>query len=50
MPEFPEIHRDLLEAPVAVLSTVGRDGFPQVTATWFLFDQEDGALKLWPIT
>ena len=28
-----------------ILSTVGRDGYPQVTALWFLLD-EDGALKL----
>jgi PPOX class probable F420-dependent enzyme len=47
MPDFPEVHRDLLDAPVAILSTQGRDGFPQVTATWFLHDPEDGALKLW---
>jgi PPOX class probable F420-dependent enzyme len=47
MPDFPEAHRDLLSAPVATLSTLGRDGFPQVTATWFVFDPEDGALKLW---
>src|SRR5947209_5752655 len=26
MPEFPEAHRDLLDAPVAILSTQGRDG------------------------
>lgn len=42
---FPESHRDLLQTDVGVLSTVGRDGYPQVTATWFLLD-EDGALKL----
>jgi PPOX class probable F420-dependent enzyme len=47
MPDFPEVHRDLLDAPVGILSTQGRDGFPQVTATWFLYDREDGALKLW---
>jgi PPOX class probable F420-dependent enzyme len=47
MADFPEAHRDLLEAPVAILSTNGRDGFPQVTATWFLYDAEDNALKLW---
>jgi PPOX class probable F420-dependent enzyme len=41
----PESHRDLLQADVAMLATVGRDGFPQVTALWFLLD-EDGALKL----
>ena len=32
MPEFPDAHRDLLDAPVAILSTNGRDGYPQVTA------------------
>jgi PPOX class probable F420-dependent enzyme len=42
---IPESHRDLLSAPVAVLATVGQDGYPQVTAAWFLFD-EDGLLKL----
>src|SRR4051812_7577633 len=47
MPDFPEAHRDLLDAPVAILSTNGRDGWPQVTATWFLHDAEDGTLKLW---
>jgi PPOX class probable F420-dependent enzyme len=47
MPEFPEAHRDLLDAPVAILATFGQDGFPQVTAAWFLLDPEDGALKLW---
>jgi PPOX class probable F420-dependent enzyme len=47
MPDFPEAHRDLLDAPVAILSTQGADGFPQVTATWFVFDRDDGELKLW---
>ena len=42
---LPESHRDLLQADVAMLATVGRDGFPQVTALWFLLD-EDGELKL----
>ncbi len=40
---FPESHTDLLDAQVASLATVGADGFPQVTATWFLF--EDGRIK-----
>ena len=47
MPDFPDAHRDLLSAPVAILSTLGRDGFPQVTATWFVYDPDDGLLKLW---
>jgi PPOX class probable F420-dependent enzyme len=35
----------LLQSDVAVLATVGRDGYPQVTAVWFLLD-DDGDLKL----
>jgi PPOX class probable F420-dependent enzyme len=45
MTSFPESHRDLLAADVAVLATIGPDGYPQVTATWFLLD-DDGVLKL----
>lgn len=42
---FPDSHQDLLTAEVAVLATHGHDGYPQVTALWFLQD-EDGILKL----
>src|SRR4051812_30538648 len=42
---IPESHKDLLTAPVAVLATNGQDGYPQVTALWFLYD-DDGQLKL----
>lgn len=45
MTPFPETHRDLLQADVAILATIGRDGYPQVTALWFLFDEDD-TLKL----
>ena len=41
MTEFPESHRDLLQADVASLATIGRDGYPQVTALWFLLDDDD---------
>ena len=44
MINFPESHQDLLKAEVAMLATIGHDGYPQVTAIWFLFD--DGTLKL----
>ena len=44
MTQFPESHRDLLDAQFASLATIGRDGFPQVTEIWFLHD--DGELKL----
>jgi PPOX class probable F420-dependent enzyme len=44
--EFPATHRDLLEAPaVGALATVGPDGRPQVTAVWYLLD-DDGLLKV----
>ena len=45
MTAFPESHKDLLSAPVAVLGTNGADGFPQVSALWFLYD-DDGLLRL----
>jgi PPOX class probable F420-dependent enzyme len=45
MTAFPESHQDLLKADVAMLATIGQDGYPQVTALWFLFD-DDGTLKL----
>ena len=44
MATFPESHQDLLKADVATLATLGPDGYPQVTALWFLFD--DDTLKL----
>lgn len=44
MTDFPESHRDLLDAQFATLATLGRDGIPQLTEVWFL--HEDGELKL----
>ncbi len=44
MTSFPESHQDLLQSDVAILSTIGQDGYPQVSALWFLFD--DGTIKL----
>jgi len=38
MDTVPESHRDLLDANVAVLATVGPEGRPQVSALWFLAD------------
>ena len=37
----PKTHQDLLDANVAMLATIGQDGYPQVTALWFLFDDDD---------
>ena len=41
---LPESHRDLLEAKVATLATLGADGYPQVSEVWFL--AEDGTVRL----
>ena len=46
MTSFPESHQDLLKADVGTLTTNGADGYPQVSATWFLYDEEDGLIKL----
>jgi PPOX class probable F420-dependent enzyme len=45
MPTVPESHQDLLKTDVAMLATIGHDGYPQVTALWFLFD-DDRTIKL----
>jgi PPOX class probable F420-dependent enzyme len=44
MTNFPDSHRDLLDAQVATLATIGGNGLPQLTEVWFLHD--DGELKL----
>jgi PPOX class probable F420-dependent enzyme len=44
MTNFPDSHRDLLDAQVASLATIGGDGYPQVTEVWFVY--EDDRLKL----
>jgi PPOX class probable F420-dependent enzyme len=46
MTTFPESHRDLLDAQVASLATVGRNGYPQVTEIWFLYDEGEVKLSL----
>lgn len=45
MVTIPETHYDLLRADVAILATIGRYGYPQVTALWFFFD-DDGMIRL----
>jgi PPOX class probable F420-dependent enzyme len=42
---IPASHRDLLDAPgVGALATIGPTGRPQVSAVWYLFD--DDLIKL----
>ena len=38
MTTFPESHKDLLDAPVAALTTIGSSGHPQSTLLWFIHD------------
>src|SRR5215211_4703285 len=41
MVEIPASHRDLLEkCQVVILATIGPDNFPQVTANWFLVEND----------
>jgi PPOX class probable F420-dependent enzyme len=42
--DFPDSHSDLLDARFATLATLGKDGGPQLTEVWFLF--EDDAVKI----
>jgi PPOX class probable F420-dependent enzyme len=44
MTTIPDSHRDLLDAQVATLATVGGDGRPQLSEVWFL--AEDGTVRL----
>ncbi len=46
MPTIPESHRDLLDAQVATLATVGPDGRPQSSALWFLAEGDTVRLSL----
>ena len=46
MPAIPASHQDLIETnQVVALATVGPDGFPQVTAIWFL-TEPGGTIKV----
>jgi|SRR5271155_662743 len=46
MPSVPDSHRDLLDAPVATLATVGTSGHPQLSAVWFLAEQDTVRISL----
>jgi len=46
-PRPPETHLDLLTRPLfAHFATVASDGTPRVNPMWFLWDNEQGVLKL----
>ena len=43
---IPASHRDLLDTnQVTIVATIGPDGVPQVTASWFLAE-EDGTVRM----
>jgi PPOX class probable F420-dependent enzyme len=44
MPSIPDSHRDLLNAQVATLATIGPDGRPQQSEVWFLAE-DDGTVR-----
>ncbi len=44
-PTVPASHRDLLDLPVVSLATIGPDGVPQVSAVWFL-REDDGTVAI----
>ena len=43
---IPDSHKDLLNTGVGILATIGKKGFPQVTALWFLYDETDGLVRI----
>ncbi len=43
---IPSTHRDLLDAPTAVLATLSGDGRPQLSAVWFLAEGETVKISL----
>jgi len=45
-PEIPESHKDLLNALVAVIGTIGASGRPQLSASWFLAEGDTVKLSL----
>lgn len=46
MADIPSSHRDLLRTDVATLATVGPDGRPQLSAVWFLADDDGVRVSL----
>jgi hypothetical protein len=42
--DIPVSHRDLLDIPVGVISTVNPNGYPHSTGVWFIF--VDGAIAI----
>lgn len=45
MTNIPDSHRDLLDGQVVIIATVGSDGRPQQSVTWFLAE-DDGTVRV----
>lgn len=45
MTNIPDSHRDLLDGPMVIIATVGPDGRPQQSVTWFLAE-DDGTVRV----
>jgi PPOX class probable F420-dependent enzyme len=43
---IPNSHLDLARAPIATLATVGADGRPQLSAVWFLYEDDKVRISL----
>jgi PPOX class probable F420-dependent enzyme len=46
MADIPASHRDLLDAKILTLATIAPDGRPQLSAIWFLAEDETVRLSL----
>jgi PPOX class probable F420-dependent enzyme len=46
MIQIPDSHRDLLDADVATLATIGADGRPQLSAVWFVAESDAVRISL----
>ena len=46
MTDIPASHRNLLDASVATIGTIGSDGRPHLSAVWFLYEDDRFRISL----